>query len=192
MIHSSFFDEKRDSMDELALHILDIVQNSLRAQATDVTISVTESRVHDKFEINIKDNGLGMSKRLLKNIKNPFITTRQLRKVGLGIPFLTQICEECEGNLTIQSVEGEGTVVCATMRYSHIDRLPLGSMAETLTALIMGSPETHFTYTYACDTHTFRLDTDEVKAMLDGVPIQNSEILAWLKAFVQSGESNAE
>ena len=73
-------------MKELSLNILDIAQNSIKAKATLVEILVTENS--EKLTFEITDNGCGMTEEFLKNVTDPFTTTRKTRKVGLGLPFL--------------------------------------------------------------------------------------------------------
>lgn len=77
-------------MKDLASHILDIVQNSIRAEATKVEIKVTEDQEKDGLVIEITDNGSGMDEAALARVRDPFFTSRTVRKVGLGIPLLQQ------------------------------------------------------------------------------------------------------
>lgn len=171
-------------MQELSLHILDIMQNSIRAEASQIKLLIEENTVLNKLTISIEDNGKGMSDEMKENVKNPFVTSRNLRKVGLGIPLLNQLCIECNGNVTIKSQKNIGTNIIATMEYDHIDRLPLGDMAKTITTLIMGKPRIHYIYTHSFNDNSFTFDTEEIKAILDGVPIENLEVLAWLEQYI--------
>lgn len=172
-------------MKEIALHVLDIAQNSIRAEATHVIIGITENLADNLLTIELIDNGKGMNDELLKGIKNPFVTSRKLRKVGLGIPFLNQLCEECEGKLEITSKPGEGTRLMATMQYDHIDRLPIGDMPSTMTTLILAKPEIRYSYVHYYNQACFTCDTDEIKKVLDGVPIQDLEIIQWIGNYLQ-------
>lgn len=171
-------------MQELSLHILDIMQNSIRAEASQIKLFIEENTVSNKLSISIEDDGKGMSDEMKENVKNPFVTSRSLRKVGLGIPLLNQLCIECNGNVTIQSQKNIGTKIIATMEYDHIDRLPLGDMAKTITTLIMGKPTIHYIYIHSLNDKSFTFDTEEIKAILDGVPIENLEVLAWLEQYI--------
>lgn len=171
-------------MQELSLHILDIIQNSIRAEATQVKLLIEENMNSNLLTISIEDNGKGMSDEMAKNVKNPFVTSRTLRKVGLGIPLLSQLCAECNGEVIIESKENIGTKIIATMQYDHIDRLPLGDMAKTITTLIMGKPDIHYIYTHFFNNESFTFDTEEIKAVLDGVPIENLEVLAWIQQYI--------
>ena len=89
-------------MKELSLHILDIAENSVNAGASKIEISVNENLNKDELIIKITDNGKGMSAEKMKNLADPFITSRTTRKVGLGIPFLKAAAEACEGSLEDQ------------------------------------------------------------------------------------------
>ena len=131
-------------MKELSLNLLDIVENSTRAGASLVTIRVIEEPEADRLTLYIEDDGSGMSPELLEAVQDPFTTTRTTRKVGLGIPFLKEGAEMTGGSLDLWSREGEGTRVTATYGYSHIDRPPLGDLAETVVTLVQCHDRTDF------------------------------------------------
>ena len=78
-------------MPELALHILDLVQNSVSAGATRVTVTIVYDTAQDALTITIEDDGKGMAPELLERVTSPFTTTRTTRKVGLGIPLFKQL-----------------------------------------------------------------------------------------------------
>ena len=99
-------------MKEIALHLLDIVQNSVRAGASHVDIRFLLG-ADGVLEMGVKDDGCGMSAELLDRVRSPFTTTRTTRKVGLGIPLLMQNAMQTGGRVDIQSKEGEGTDIAA-------------------------------------------------------------------------------
>lgn len=173
-------------MRDLSLHILDIAQNSIRANATCIKLIIEENIDRNLFEIRIEDNGGGMDDQIKEHVTNPFTTTRTLRKVGLGIPFLKQICEECEGELNIESEKGKGTTIKALMKHNHIDRLPLGEIDKTITTLIMARSQIHYIYEHKYNDKAFILDTEEIKEILEGVAIDELDILKWIEAYIQS------
>lgn len=113
-------------MKELALHVLDIAENSVRGEASHIGITITEDRRNNRFAMEIDDDGKGISPEILNTIKDPFTTTRTMRKVGLGIPFLDDTCRLCNGHLDLKSTVGLGTRLSAEMEYDHIDRAPAG------------------------------------------------------------------
>lgn len=174
-------------MKELSLHILDIMQNSIRAKATEIMVTIREDLKENEFTIMIEDNGIGIAPELLEKVTNPFATTRKLRKVGLGIPLLEQTCKECAGRFEVESQIDKGTKVTAVMQHEHIDRLPLGEIEKTITALIMAKPDIHYIYKHFYNDLVFTFDTNDIKNTLGGVPINNLEILQWLEQYIKEG-----
>lgn len=175
-------------MREIGLHILDIVQNSLAAQAGTVKILVKEEPQKDLFFVEIADDGTGMSEDQVKKALDPFYTTRTTRKVGLGLSLLQASCQASGGDVEISSSPGQGTVVKASFRYHHIDRPPLGDMVSTLTALIAGAPQVRFIYCHHVDGKEYCLDTAKVKEILEDVPINSPEVITWLKDYLRENE----
>jgi hypothetical protein len=175
-------------MREISLHILDLVQNSLAAQAKNIWLTVIENSREDKMVIKIKDDGKGMSEKTLQKVLDPFYTTRTTRKVGLGLPLLAANAQACEGNLEVKSVLGEGTSVEAVFRLSHLDRPPLGDMPSTLVALFYGSPEVNFFYVHQCEGQSFQISTAEIKENLAGLSLQDPQVLGWLQEFFREKE----
>ena len=122
-------------MNDLAMHILDIVQNSISANATWVEIAILINLMQDVLTIRISDNGKGMPPEMVKRVTDPFVTSRTTRKVGLGLPLLKDSAEQSGGKLGIESTVGKGTVVEATFGWSNIDRPPLGNIANAYVML---------------------------------------------------------
>ena len=177
-------------MQELSLHILDIVQNSISANATLIEIEIKESTSENRLSITVKDNGKGMSPEFLKTVTDPFSTTRKTRRVGLGLSLFQAAAQAAGGDVVIESELGKGTVVTATFEYSHIDRQPLGDMAATILLLVQGNTEVDFIYRHETDFATFAFDTREMKQILDGVPITSSDIVLWMKDYLEEGIKN--
>lgn len=171
-------------MKELSLNILDISQNSVKANATKIDIVLTESDKTDLVSIKITDNGCGMSSDFLNSVTDPFVTTRTTRKVGLGIPLLRQLTIDTQGEFDINSRVGEGTSVFASFKLTHLDRPPIGDMPSTIVTLISSNPDIRYVYTHKTDVGEFVFDTDEIKETLDGIPISEPEILVWLGGYL--------
>ena len=138
-------------MRELSLNILDIAQNSLSAGAGLVTLTVDEDSGADSLTLRVEDDGRGMDADTLQRVRDPFYTTRTTRKVGMGIPLFRMAAEMTGGSLDIVSEPGKGTAVTASFSLSHIDRMPLGDMAGTVTALIRLNPGVDFVYRHTVD-----------------------------------------
>ncbi len=172
-------------MKELSLNILDITENSVKAGATLTEISIIESC--DTLTLTIKDDGCGMNDEILKTVENPFYTTRTTRKVGLGIPLLKMAAEMTGGKLQIvSSIDhiNHGTTVTANFYKNHLDFTPLGDIKETVVTLIQGHPNTDFLFVHQTENGEVRLDTRQLRAILDGVPLDTYEVIVWIKEYL--------
>ncbi|MBN2254771.1 MAG: sensor histidine kinase [Deltaproteobacteria bacterium] len=172
---------------ELAMHILDIAENSVRAGATVVTIDIREDEATDSLVIEITDNGEGMDKDELARALDPFYTTKTVRRIGLGLPMLKEACRRCDGTFTIESSRIGGTKVVARFRHSHIDRQPLGNMASTMLMLITGNPDMDFIYTHTKNGAAFSLNTRTIKETIEDVPVNNPEIVRFIRNMIDEG-----
>lgn len=168
-------------MRDLSLHILDLAQNSVRAEAKTVGLSVLLDE-EGILSIIIEDDGKGMSVELLARVQSPFATTRTTRKVGLGIPMMAENCRLAGGGLSLESTPGQGTRLIATLNTASIDCLPLGDLAGTVTTLATANPERpEFTLHCRSPKGEMRFDTREIKAALQGVSLSEPEIAAWMQ-----------
>lgn len=176
-------------MNELALHILDIAQNSISAGANRVVISVLTDPMADSSCISVEDNGRGMDAQLLQRVTSPFATTRTTRKVGLGIPLLKMTAEMTGGRFEIESEPGKGTRLAAHYVPSSVDMLPLGDMGATMMLLVQQRPDIHFIYRRQLGPQGFTLDTAEVSAALEGLPLDTPEVLDFIQGYVCENEA---
>lgn len=174
-------------MKDLSAHIMDIVQNSVRAEARRIEIEIREELKDDSLSIGIKDDGCGMDKETLEKVTDPFFTSRTVRKVGLGIPLLLQNAERTGGKFSIASEKGKGTTVSVVFIHSHLDRPPLGDMASTIGLLAVANPGVHFLYTHTTPDGEYRFDTEEINRILDGVPLSHPDILPALMEMIREG-----
>jgi Histidine kinase-, DNA gyrase B-, and HSP90-like ATPase len=174
---------------ELALHIMDVVENGLNAGATFIAFFVDEDRLANRLTITIRDNGRGIPEKLVNDALSPFFTTRTTRRVGMGLSLFREASRRCEGSFALKSEEGKGTEVSATFRLDHIDLAPLGDMGSTLSCLIMGNSGVDFLYRHRVDDRTFQLDTREVKAELEGVDINEPDVLRYIDALIKESLS---
>ena len=135
-------------MEDISLHILDIAENSIRADAKNINITITEDRKKGQLTLTIEDDGEGMDDKTKEYALDPFFTTKKGKKVGLGLAFLSHSAEEAGGALNIESEPGKGTKMTATFRLGHIDRKPLGNLNETITCLKVTHPEIELNFDY--------------------------------------------
>lgn len=173
---------------ELSLHVLDIAENSVKAQAKNVGIEIIIKEAENLLKIIIRDDGTGMDEETLKNVINPFYTTRKTRKVGLGVPFFREAALQTEGDFNITSKLGVGTTVTACFTLNHLDRMPLGDISATIHTLVVYHPELDFRYRYVFNDAEFVLDTKEFKDILGDVSFKEPEISAYIKAFLDENK----
>jgi len=169
-------------MEDLSLHILDLAENCITAESTLVRITVFENPPGDELVIEIVDNGSGMTAEQLRQVRDPFYTTRDTRRIGLGVPLFARSCEEAGGSLEIESAPGEGCKLRGTMQYGHIDRKPLGDMVETVITLIMSAPQIDWEFRHARvrpdgETALVELDTRQVREQVGIETITHPEVV---------------
>ena len=172
-------------MRELSLNVLDIAQNSISAGASEVEITVEEISSASQMTIIIKDNGCGMDEETVRNVMDPFYTTRTTRKVGMGVPLFKMAAEMTGGSLSIESAVGKGTKLTAVFFTDHVDFTPLGDIDSTVVTLITMNTNINFIYALKVDEKEFRLSTNQLKEILGDVPLDLPEIVMWLKDYLK-------
>lgn len=179
-------------MRELALHVLDLLQNAREAGATQVRLTVEEDHDMDRLSIEVEDNGKGMAAEIVKHVLDPFYTTRKTRHVGLGLPLLKAAAERCNGSLTLASTPGEGTRVRAVFQHTHLDRAPLGNLAATLVAFLLGDPFCRLEVTHRRDGNDWSLDTQEVLDAIAPLSIGHPRVRHWLQQTLDQAEARLD
>lgn len=150
-------------MKELSLNILDIIENSLKANAKNIELIILEDDNKDLLLIEVRDDGVGMDETLLKEVFDPFTTTSKNKKVGLGLPLLKLEAESCDGGISIESEKGKGTTVKICFRKSHIDTPPLGDIASTIVSVVATHPEINFRYRHEVNGKVFEISIEDLK-----------------------------
>ena len=177
-------------MRELSLNVMDVAQNSVRAEADLVRITVEESDKEDRLTISIADNGCGMTEDQVRQVIDPFFTTRTTRKVGLGVPLFKLSAEQTGGSFDIQSKVGEGTTTTASYVKSHVDMTPLGDINSTVKILIQCNPQIDFIFTHSADKGSFTLDTRELREVLGDVSLDTPDVLEWIGQYLEENTQN--
>lgn len=167
-------------MRELALNILDIAENSVKAGAKLIAVTVTAK--DGILTVRIDDDGCGMDPEFAARVLDPFTTTRTTRKVGMGLPLFKMAAEMAGGELTLVTEKGKGTSVTATFVLSHIDRAPLGDLAETAVTLLADSYDLVLTLTTEQGEYVF--DSRELKSELDGISVTEPEITVFVRDMI--------
>lgn len=170
-------------MNDFSLFILDLCQNSIAANATKIDITINEMVDRNKLFIEIIDNGSGIPKDKLESVFDPFYTTRDTRKVGLGIPLFTEAVKAADGEVKVISTHS-GTTIRAMMKYDHIDRLDIGDIDETILALIINE-NIEINFEYYINDSSYVFSTTKIKEILGEVSILDCDVLKWLKQYLK-------
>jgi len=176
----------------LANHILDIAENSIRAGAKLIEISIEEDSQNDLLAIEIKDNGKGMNQNVIKKALDPFYTTKTVRRVGLGLPLLKDAAERAGGTFQIKSQENSGTTVKTTFGLHHLDRQPLGAIINIIIILIISNSEVDFFYKHRHNDRRFEVDTREIRKEIEGIPLNHPEIIKYIRGIIEEGLHDIE
>lgn len=180
-------------MPEISLNILDIAENSIRAEATLIEITVSVFPDRDQLTVIVRDNGCGMTQEQIEQVQDPFYTTRTTRKVGLGVPFFKQSAESTGGSFQIDSEKGKGTEVRAVFTLSHIDRMPLGDISSTIHMLIVFNEKISFRYTYIYGKKSFVLDTRKMREMLgDDISFSEPEVSSFIREYLDVNKAETD
>lgn len=171
-------------IEELDMHLLDLVQNAFTAGATVIEVAIICDEMQNRLTLMVKDDGAGMDEEVLRAVKEGFFSTKCERCVGLGIPLLRQTAEHCDGSFAIESALGKGTTVTATFRKDHIDLPPFGDLPATLLSLLVTSEGRRVKIDYRCDGKELSLDTAEMTDLLGGVPIGHPEVIVFLQSYI--------
>jgi anti-sigma regulatory factor (Ser/Thr protein kinase) len=179
-------------MEDLSLHILDVAENSVNAGAKNIGILVREDEPNDTLTLEITDDGRGMEAGAAEKATDPFYTTRTTRRVGMGLSLLKEAAISTNGKLEVTSAPGKGTKVSATFQLSHIDRKPIGNMADTIVALVSGNPELRLVYIHERDGRLFRFDTREIMLKLESLNLDQQRVLTFIKQYVTENVHNLD
>jgi anti-sigma regulatory factor (Ser/Thr protein kinase) len=172
---------------EIALHILDIMQNSVAAGAGRIGITVTAGGDTGKITAVIDDDGCGMDEKMLRKVTDPFATTRTTRRVGLGIPLLKNSCVMSGGSFDITSQKGNGTKVTAEFGKDHIDRPVLGDLAGVIADMSAAFPAIDIRLELVSGDKRFSYSSAEAERILGEVPLSEPAVVEWLKEYISEG-----
>jgi anti-sigma regulatory factor (Ser/Thr protein kinase) len=125
---------------EIALHLLDLLENAIRAGATVIAVAVEEDPDRDLLCISVEDNGPGLGVPG-ETAADPFFTTKDGKKTGLGLSMLKFRAEQTGGNFRLERSLLGGCAVRARMPLAHVDRSPLGDLAATLASVVCTNPD---------------------------------------------------
>jgi hypothetical protein len=148
---------------EISLHILDLIENAIRAGATVIAVAVEEEPDRDLLLIGVEDNAV-----------DPFFTTKEGKKTGLGLSLMKFRTEQAGGTFRLERSCLGGCAVRAVMPLSNVDRSPLGDLAATLASVVCTSPGVELRSRLRVGDREWRVGTEEI---IRGLPVgRRSEI----------------
>jgi hypothetical protein len=170
-------------MHDLSLHIMDMIENSLHAHATVISIGIEIDHADDLLVVRVEDDGEGTSVAP-ELLLDPFYTSRLTKKVGLGLSFFRMAAELAGGKLTMSRSQAlGGMAVEARMELTHVDRPPLGDLSATISTMVFMNPHVDFRLAVRSGNQTrhFRVSEFITQKSLDGganVQLANSVLEA--------------
>jgi anti-sigma regulatory factor (Ser/Thr protein kinase) len=183
-------------MQDISLHLLDIIENSVRAEARNIKVRVISDVQKNRLRIIVEDNGVGMDSHMVQMAQDPFYTSKVERekKVGLGIPLFKQNAELSNGCFKMASEPGFGTVLTVDFELNNIDRMPLGNLKDTLLGAIIGHPDVDFSinliYCERGKEQSFHFDTAAIKEELGDIPLTYPDVIEYIDQSLYEGIQN--
>jgi len=139
---------------DLSLYLLELLENSVRAEAKHVEVSLFIDRAADELRLTVDDDGHGL-KAAPAQVLDPFYTSKPGKQTGLGLSLLKAEAQAAGGDLVIGSSPSLGGArVEASMVLGHLDRPPLGDVAATIVVTAATNPNVEFTVSLMGDQFT--------------------------------------
>lgn len=169
--------------------IMDLVQNSVEAGASEIELTV---RATDRqIAFSVKDNGKGMSRDVQAKAVDPFYSDGEKhahRRVGLGLPFLLQTADAVGGRTAIDSEEGRGTLVEFRAAADHVDLPPFGDFAAAATMMISQAGGFELRIAREIDNNRYTLSRTELEETLGD--LNDTQNLMLMKTYICSQEED--
>lgn len=145
-------------MRELSLHLLDLIENAVRAGACVVRVTVEVRSGDDRLLLAVEDDGPGLPDAPEK-VLDPFYTTKSGKRTGLGLSLFRGAAECAGGDFEVARSELGGLAVTAAFGLNHIDRAPLGDLAGTFFTVVMANPAIDFWCRVRCGEEEINVRT---------------------------------
>jgi len=160
-------------MKNIADHLFDILENSVKAGANKVLVKFSFNK--KKFFCQIIDSGPGIESA---DVIDPFVTSRQTRRVGLGLPLLKKTADDTQGYLKINRLNKKGgTNLEFLINMSHIDAKPFGDLTRVFIDALIAWPQMNLKLmTQNNSTFNTIIDSEKIKEDLGEEALYSSQI----------------
>ena len=148
-------------MRDLSLHVLDLLENSIRAGASVIEITVAQDPAAGTLRIAVEDDGPGI-RVPVEVATDPFYTTKSGKKTGLGLSLFRGAAERAGGRLTVGRSRLGGAAIEATMELDNVDRSPLGDLAGAVSSIVCTDPEVDLRCTLSVGDRSCRVCVSEL------------------------------
>jgi hypothetical protein len=153
-------------MHDLSLYLLDVLENSVRAGATVIAVGVAADPAADRLVMTVDDDGPGLPASP-ERVLDPFFTTKEDKRTGLGLSLFRQAAEAAGGAFHVgRSKALGGVAVRAELRLGDVDRPPLGDVATSLLTMVATNPGIEFRIDLAQGDEHVSLAGSELPARL--------------------------
>lgn len=161
-------------MNDLSLTVLDLVRNSIEANANQVFITINIQ--WEGIDIVIDDNGDGFIDD--QRIFDQHFSTKS-HKRGMGLYLLKQELDKNGGYCKLN-----GHTIEIHYQYNEFCP-PLGLLEETCITLLLEEIEIYFTYIH--DDYQFTFSSQSLKQMMNFQDLNNPKILIKIKQYLKGG-----
>jgi C4-dicarboxylate-specific signal transduction histidine kinase len=108
-------------LEQLLLNLIQNACQSLSDRDSGIFVSTRRDEKKHAVVIEVRDEGSGMSRKILAQLTEPFFTTkREIGGTGLGLSISSRIVDEHHGTMRFQSKSGAGTTVTVTLPEGEI------------------------------------------------------------------------
>ncbi len=126
-------------MRDISVHIFDVIENSVRFNASKVVLKVEKAEGNGEFRVIVEDNGTGLDVPFEKAFA-PFYSIAEGKRIGLGLNSLRLVAEKSGGKLTLSKSTLGGLKVEAVM-HKNADSAPLRNLASILSSIVCTNPD---------------------------------------------------
>lgn len=145
-------------MKDIALHLLEVCENSIKAKATSLVVSFMV--FDEKICFSVKDNGVGIDSQKLKSL----FSNKEVNEFsGRGLSILKKDCENSGGELQISSSNTE-TCVCAEFVLSFSESV-IGDLPSVISALL-SEENLRLSFNYQFKGKVFSFNSSELSEIL--------------------------